>query len=86
VRRMRGLYNPARAIEAGDDIKQALKAFHALRVADALFSAMIHRTESRGPHYRTDFPLRDASITGARVVVSEDQSQISARYVYPKGQ
>ncbi len=86
VRRMRGLYNPARAIEAGDDIKQALKAFHALRVADALFSAMIHRTESRGPHYRTDFPLRDASITGARVVVSEDQGQISARYVYPKGQ
>ena len=81
VRHMRGVYNPARAIEAGEDIKQSLKAFHALRLAEALLLAMIHRTESRGPHYRTDYPQRDPALTGARVVVSEKLGQMTVRYV-----
>jgi fumarate reductase (CoM/CoB) subunit A len=81
IQSMRSSYNPARALAAGDDTKMALKAFHALRVAEALITAMLARKESRGPHYREDYPARDAQFQNTRFVASECDSQITVRSV-----
>lgn len=64
-------YNAAEAVWNGDAPKTALQAFHALRTVQAALSAMLLRRESRGPHYREDYPDRDDALQGKRIVVEE---------------
>ena len=80
VKDARTRYNAARAIESGGDVKLCMKAFHALRTSEALLQAMLCRRESRGPHYRADFPEKDESLYGKRVV-AEEQNGIKTRYL-----
>ncbi len=76
---MRKEYNAARAISCGFDVKLSMQAFHALRTADSLIRSMLFRKESRGPHYRSDYPDSDPALFGRRVVVTGDGAAL--RYV-----
>jgi succinate dehydrogenase/fumarate reductase flavoprotein subunit len=80
VRLMRRGYNPRMAIHAGSDVKISLKAFHALRTAEALLSAILLRKESRGGHFRQDFPNRDDSLNYHRITVQEQEDSIILTY------
>ena len=50
-------------------LKAALCAEHALTLSEALALAMSQRKESRGGHYRSDFPLTDPAWE-KRIVIS----------------
>jgi len=80
VKEMQKEYNAARAINSGYDVKQSMKAFHALRTSQAVLSAMLLRKESRGSHYREDYPKCDNSLYGKRIV-AEEKDEILVRYV-----
>lgn len=80
IEKTRTTYNAARAIESGYDIKLCMQAFHALRTAESVLKTILYRKESRGPHYRSDFPQRDETLTGYRIKVSEQQQRIHVGY------
>ncbi|HHW31426.1 MAG TPA: FAD-binding protein [Clostridiaceae bacterium] len=71
VKEMQKHYNAAKAIRSGYDIKLSMKAFHALRTSQAVLSAMLFRKESRGSHYREDYPESDDSLYGKRIIAEE---------------
>lgn len=76
IDRLSKQYSAAKAIEEGHGIKEAVKAFHALRTAKAMVTAMLLRKESRGPHYRSDCPEKDAAMDGKRILITEKGVEI----------
>lgn len=76
IDRLSKQYSAAKAIEEGHDVKEAVKAFHALRTAKAMVTAMLLRKESRGPHYRSDCPEKDAAMDGKRILITEKGVEI----------
>ena len=52
---------------------------HALRTAEALVRSVLARTESRGSHCRTDYPMPDPLQVSRRTLVA-DTGEITARY------
>jgi fumarate reductase flavoprotein subunit len=48
----------------------ALSLPHLLATAQAIVQAASLREESRGPHYRTDYPARDDERFGRPILVS----------------
>lgn len=74
---LRASYNAAAFMRAGE-VKLAAKAFHALRTCEAAVRAMLLRRESRGGHYRADFPACDDRLLGKRVHVQEANGTLSA--------
>ena len=69
-------YDAGKVIEEGGDLREAVKAFHALRAARAMVMAMLCRRESRGPHFRSDCPEKDAAMDGKRIVITENGCQV----------
>ena len=63
-------YNALQAAE-GASLQFAIQVFHDLRTAQALLLAMISREESRGSHFRSDFPGRVPAWEGKRLVLKE---------------
>ena len=63
VGRLRERYRSARIDDKGKvfnfDLTEALELGYLLDLADALVAAALARTESRGAHFRDDFPTRD---------------------------
>ena len=76
IDRLSKQYRAVRAIEEGHGVKEAVKAFHALRTAKAMVTAMLLRKESRGPHYRSDCPEKDAAMDGKRILITEKGVEI----------
>lgn len=76
IDRLSKQYSAAKAIEEGHGVKEAVKAFHALRTAKAMVTAMLLRKESRGPHYRSDCPEKDAAMDGKRILITEKGVEI----------
>ena len=76
IDRLSKQYSAAKAIEEGHGIKEAVKAFHALRTAKTMVMAMLLRKESRGPHYRSDCPEKDAAMDGKRILITEKGVEI----------
>lgn len=76
IDRLSKQYSAVRAIEEGHGVKEAVKAFHALRTAKAMVTAMLLRKESRGPHYRSDCPEKDAAMDGKRILITEKGVEI----------
>ena len=63
-------YNALQAAEDGS-LQFAAQVFHDLRTAKALLTAMLNREESRGSHFRSDFPGRVPEWEGKRLVLKE---------------
>jgi len=80
VTAMRSSYQPITDTLRGVDLRTAMQAFHALRTSEAILWAMLCRTESRGGHYRSDFPERDDRLQGKRIMVSEHSGKIDAGF------
>ncbi len=80
IQSMRKEYNAARAYASGFDLKISMQAFHALRTAESLLKAVMLREESRGPHFRSDFPQRRNELNGFRVMITEQEREITAVY------
>jgi succinate dehydrogenase / fumarate reductase flavoprotein subunit len=63
IGRLRERYRSARIDDKGKifnfDLTEALELGYLLDLADALVGAALARTESRGAHFRDDFPQRD---------------------------
>ena len=76
IEKMRGLYSPWNAISNRENIKAAMKTFHALRTSEALLKALLEREESRGPHYRSDFPSINRSLDTKKVFIKEVNGKI----------
>lgn len=78
---LRETYSALRAAESGEGLRSAAETFHALRLSEALLDAMLLRRESRGPHYRADFPAPDPSLYGKRIAADETEGKIAAAYL-----
>ena len=76
IRTMKDEYNALARIRCGDSVKNAVKAFHSLRVSEAMVLSMLERTESRGPHYRSDHPQRDPAWEGKKIVLCETEQRV----------
>lgn len=63
-------YNAIRAAEH-TSLRFAIQVFHDLRTAQALLMAMLARQESRGSHFRSDYPSRVPEWEGKRLVLKE---------------
>lgn len=48
----------------GKDIRQANELYSYIQLAQLLLTVMAERKESRGPHYRSDYPQRDSEYDG----------------------
>ena len=59
VGRIRGELLPQLSVEGPMDLVEAVELENMLTVADILTNAALMRKESRGPHFRRDYPQRD---------------------------
>ncbi|MEE9569239.1 MAG: hypothetical protein V3W37_07630 [Candidatus Binatia bacterium] len=73
------------------DLIDALDAVDMVEVCEMVVHAALARRESRGPHFREDFPVTDNLNWLKHVVVSRDGEQVTTRlepvrqkYVRPK--
>lgn len=62
-------FNFDKQIEMGQNIKTIFKAFHSLRVAKVILYTILERKESRGGHYRLDYPNIDNENWDIRITV-----------------
>lgn len=62
-------FNFDKQIEIGQSLRNAFKAFHSLRVAKIILYAILERKESRGGHYRIDYPSIDDENWDFRITI-----------------
>lgn len=72
---IRNMKNSFRVSE-GKQLKKDMRAFHALRTAEALVTSMLMRNESRGPHFREDHPSENEKLDHKRVYISEKDGML----------
>ena len=51
-----------------------------LTIAEAIVLGAVNRQESRGSHYRTDFPKRDDELWQRHTLISRDGTGLSIGY------
>ena len=81
IKTMQEDYAPLKYME-GDNAKEAFKARNFLILSQALLNAMLNRQESRGSHYRDDFPNTDpkferrftVSLSDGKIKVESEKS------------
>jgi succinate dehydrogenase/fumarate reductase flavoprotein subunit len=61
-------FSAGSAIEAGENIGAAAAVHHSLQTARLILTSMLERKESRGAHYREDFPDMDDKNFSFRIV------------------
>jgi succinate dehydrogenase/fumarate reductase flavoprotein subunit len=66
-------------VENPSQLKDALEAENSLVVGKALLSAVLHRKESRGPHFRSDVPQKDPRWF-KRILISLDKVSGQLRF------
>ena len=69
-------FSPMRHLTEGADIRRAGELSSYLTLARALLTVMDARKESRGPHYRSDFPEKDPAFEG-RIILKKDAAGFS---------
>ena len=69
---------PEVKIDGINDLRSLLELGNLLDVGEAIIIAALHRTESRGSHYREDFPLQD-SAWDKRILIGYRNGQIFKR-------
>ncbi len=70
-------------VETPSQLKDALEAETILVVGKALLGAALRRKESRGPHYRSDFPEKDNQWF-KRIHISLDQKNHQLKFTEEK--
>ena len=73
----------AMKVENPSQLKDALEAENILVVGKALLGAALRREESRGPHYRSDFPEKDDSWF-KRILISLDTRNNQLKFTEEK--
>ncbi len=73
-------FMPRYHFEQGNRPEKALRAHTALVMASVLLKAMLLRRESRGSHYREDYPERNDEEFLKRIVVSKSGESIQYNY------
>jgi len=71
---MERTFNPIRHFTDGVDVKKAAELRSYFKLAKMLLEIMKIRKESRGPHYRIDYPAADNRFEGMIAVSSENDS------------
>jgi fumarate reductase (CoM/CoB) subunit A len=56
-------------------LRKAVQVYHDLRTAQALLCTMLFREESRGSHYRADFPEKKKELEGKRTLLYEENGK-----------
>ena len=74
-------YSAGNAAETGENIGSAAAARHSLKTAQLVLTAMLERKESRGAHYREDFPSINDAEFNFRTVVSIDSGKPKTEHV-----
>lgn len=69
-------YNAMRAIESGGAVREAVKARHSIKMARMFLTAARERRESRGAHYREDYPACNGVDYEKRLVLSESEGNL----------
>ena len=65
-------FSPMEHFDKGIDIKKVPKLRSFIKISKLLLTLMDYRKESRGPHYRTDFPEVSDKYTGAIATTLKD--------------
>lgn len=73
-------FDAFRHFETGNDIRNALGLHSYLRLAELMLTAMNERKDSRGPHYRLDYPVRTPEFEGY-IALCSDGEKIKAKLV-----
>ena len=68
------------AVAASGSLRQAIQAYHGLRTSQALLRTMLLREESRGSHYRADFPERQQKLEGKRSLLYEQSGRQEVQF------
>lgn len=63
-----------------DFFAQSVEIYHALQTAKAVTVAMLARTESRGAHYRADYPTTDLNAYRLQVYLNHETIEITKKY------
>lgn len=69
-------YSAGKAIDNGSGISEAVAARHSLKMAELVLTSMLERKESRGAHYREDYPNLDNKNYSFRTAVSKQNKRI----------
>jgi succinate dehydrogenase / fumarate reductase, flavoprotein subunit len=62
------------------DLTESLEVGNLLDISDAVVAAALARKESRGAHYREDYPERDDANFLAHTLVSQDGGKLRVSY------
>lgn len=81
VKELGDSYNIEYAVNRGDSIRNAVSARHSLKMAGLLMTSMKERKESRGAHYRDDYPYTDNERYRKHIVVSKNESELNLEYI-----
>ena len=76
IKEIRSDIGPRLSIESTRELVQALELRNLLQVGEIVASAALLRTESRGPHYRDDFPKRDDTNWARSVTVKKESKEM----------
>ncbi len=72
VSKMLKHFNANDQIKRGQNIRTILKAYNSLRVSKVILYSILERKESRGGHYRVDFPNKNDSNSVFKMVVNDN--------------
>lgn len=76
VRELNSSYSAGQAIDKGCSISQATAARHSLKMAELVLTSMLERKESRGAHYREDYPNLDNKNYSSRTAISKKNERL----------
>jgi succinate dehydrogenase/fumarate reductase flavoprotein subunit len=65
-------FNTLKQLENGQNIRTILKAFHSLRVSKVMLKAILERKESRGGHFRLDYPELNNKKWNFRILLNDN--------------
>lgn len=74
-------FSAGKAIENGSGISEAVAARHSLKMAQLALTSMLERKESRGAHYREDYPNSDNRFYSFRTAVSKKNKRLLVEHL-----
>ena len=79
IERFKASFNLSLFTRTKEERKSAFKAKNYLLLSELLLKAMLERKESRGAHYREDYPLEDKAYSN-RLLISLDEKELQLKF------